>query len=55
VRWSDFTHAIRAASSILDEREIVVVGSQAIHATYKDEELPAAAIASIPFVNGFPW
>jgi hypothetical protein len=47
VRWADFAHAVRAAAGILAEREVVVIGSQAILATFKEEELPAAALASM--------
>lgn len=31
-----FEHAIRAAGAILGENEVLVIGSQAIHASMKD-------------------
>ena len=42
----EFEHAIRAAGSILGTTELLVIGSQAIHATVRDE-LPEAAQRSI--------
>jgi hypothetical protein len=40
-------HILRAATTIVDDGDILVIGSQAILATYDESELPEAAIASI--------
>lgn len=42
----EFDHGIRAAASILGVDEILVIGSQAIHASV-DEPLPEAALRSV--------
>jgi len=39
---AQFEHAIRAAGAILGESEVLVIGSQAIHASLDDETLPEA-------------
>ncbi len=39
---AQFEHTIRAAGSILGEYEVLVIGSQAIHASLDDEMLPEA-------------
>ena len=46
MRRDQLEHAIRTACQIIDRREVIVVGSQAILGTYREEELPAA---SAPF------
>jgi hypothetical protein len=46
MKRSEFEHAIRAAGSILGTSELIVIGSQAIHATIS-EKLPEAAQRSI--------
>jgi hypothetical protein len=46
MKRSEFEHAIRAAGSILGTTELIVIGSQAIHATVSDE-LPEEAQRSI--------
>ena len=46
MKRSEFEHAIRAAGSILETNELIVIGSQAIHATIS-EDLPQAAQRSI--------
>ena len=33
----DFDHALRAAASVLDESELLVIGSQAIHGSIGGE------------------
>ena len=43
---AEFEHAIRAAGGILGTRELMVIGSQAIHATISGE-IPEAAQRSI--------
>jgi hypothetical protein len=43
---AEFAHAIRAAGSILGTTELMVIGSQAIHASVSDD-LPEAAQRSI--------
>lgn len=40
-------HVLRAASSIVGERDVLVIGSQAILASIPDESLPAEATTSI--------
>jgi hypothetical protein len=40
-------HVLRAASSIVTDRRILVIGSQSILATYDEEELPVEATASV--------
>jgi hypothetical protein len=47
VRWDEFAHAVRAAAAILGEHEVVVIGSQAIHASFDDKELPESALVSV--------
>lgn len=42
----EFDHGIRAAASILGVDEVLVIGSQAIHASV-DEPLPEAALRSV--------
>jgi len=46
MKRSEFEHAIRAAASILGTDELMVIGSQALHATVSNE-LPEAAQRSI--------
>ncbi len=43
---SEFEHAVRAAGGVLGTTELLVIGSQAIHATVRGD-LPAAARRSI--------
>lgn len=40
-------HVLRAASTIVGERDILVIGSQAVLASIDDEQLPAEATTSI--------
>ncbi len=42
----EFDHAIRAAGSILDVEEILVIGSQAVHRSIGGQ-LPEAALRSV--------
>jgi hypothetical protein len=46
MKRSEFEHAIRAAASILGTNKLMVIGSQALHATVSNE-LPEAAQRSI--------
>jgi len=46
VRREDFDHAVRAAGAVLGEREIIVLGSQAIYGSAPDE-VPAEALRSV--------
>ena len=46
MKRSEFEHAIRAAASILGTDELMVIGSQALHATVS-AELPEAAQRSV--------
>lgn len=41
-----FEHAVRAAGAVLDVDEVIVIGSQAIHATV-DGDLPEEAVRSV--------
>jgi hypothetical protein len=47
MRRDQLEHAIRAACQIIDRSEVIVVGSQSILGTYREDELPAAATMSI--------
>ena len=47
MRRDQLEHAIRTACQIIEQREVIVVGSQAILGTYDESELPAAATMSI--------
>ena len=42
---AQFEHAIRAAAAVAGEREVIVIGSQAIHAWIEDD-VPVAAMRS---------
>lgn len=46
MRREEFDHTIRAAGSILGENQVLVIGSQAVHAWIKGE-LPPEAVLSI--------
>jgi hypothetical protein len=47
MRRDQLEHAVRTACQIIDRREVIVVGSQAILGTYNEDELPAAATMSV--------
>lgn len=47
MRRDQLEHAIRTACQIIDQTAVIVVGSQAILATYDESQLPAAATMSI--------
>jgi hypothetical protein len=47
MRREQLEHVLRAASSIAGERDVLVIGSQAILASIPDERLPAEATTSI--------
>lgn len=47
MRRDQLEHAIRTACQIIQHREVIVVGSQAILGTYDESQLPAAATMSI--------
>ena len=47
MRRDQLEHAIRTACQIIEQPEVIVVGSQAILGTYDESELPAAAAMSI--------
>ena len=40
-------HVLRAASGIVDDPEILVIGSQSLLASYDEDELPLAATTSM--------
>lgn len=46
MRRDQLEHAIRTACQIIGAPEVIVVGSQAILGTYREDELPAAATMS---------
>lgn len=46
MKRSELEHVLRAASSVLGERNLLVIGSAAILATYPDSMLPAEAVRS---------
>lgn len=43
MRRDQLEHAIRTACRIIQQPEVIVVGSQAILGTYDESQLPAAA------------
>ena len=43
---AQFEHAVRAAAAVVGEREVIVIGSQAIHAWIEDD-IPEAAMRSV--------
>jgi hypothetical protein len=47
MRRDQLEHAIRAACQIIGRREVIVVGSQSILGTFREDQLPAAATMSI--------
>lgn len=46
MKRSEFEHAVRAAASVLNAREVLVIGSQALHASV-DGALPPEAVRSV--------
>jgi hypothetical protein len=46
VRRQELAHLLRAASAIARDREVLVLGSQAILGTYDDDELPEVVTLS---------
>ncbi|MDI3330252.1 MAG: hypothetical protein QJR09_05870 [Micrococcus sp.] len=47
MRRDQLEHAIRTACRVIDRQDVIVVGSQSILATYREEDLPAAATRSL--------
>lgn len=47
MRRDQLEHAIRTACQIIGHEEVIVVGSQAILGTFREEDLPATATMSI--------
>ena len=47
MRRDQLEHAIRTAGQVIKAPEVIVVGSQSILGTYREEELPAAATMSV--------
>jgi len=47
VRREQLEHAIRAATTIVQQSEIIVIGSQAILGSWDEDELPAEAVMSV--------
>jgi hypothetical protein len=46
MRRDQLEHAIRAACQIIDRPEVIVLGSQAILGTFREDELPVRATMS---------
>ena len=46
MRRDQLEHAIRTACQIIGRREVIVVGSQSILGTFREDQLPAAATMS---------
>lgn len=47
MRRDQLEHLLRAASQVVSEPSLLVIGSQAILGTFRESELPAAAVRSI--------
>src|SRR5215212_1951967 len=47
MRRDQLDHAIRTACQIIEQREVIVVGSQSILGSFAEDQLPAAATMSI--------
>ncbi len=47
MKREEFEHAIRAAAAVLGVREVLVIGSQALHASVDVEELPPEVSRSV--------
>jgi hypothetical protein len=47
MRRDQLEHAIRTAYQIIEQPEVIVVGSQAILGSFREEELPADATMSV--------
>lgn len=47
MRRDQLEHAIRAATRIVKQREIIIIGSQAILGSWDESELPAEAVTSV--------
>lgn len=55
MRRQDLEHVLRAAAEITGERDIVVLGSQAILGSVEDDRLPLEATRSIEVDLAFPF
>ncbi|RMI12709.1 DUF6036 family nucleotidyltransferase [Cellulomonas triticagri] len=47
MRRPELAHLLRAASTVADDPDILLVGSQSILGTYDEDDLPEAAVGSI--------
>lgn len=47
MRRDQLEHAIRTACQVIDRPEVIVVGSQAILGTFREEDLPPEATMSV--------
>jgi hypothetical protein len=54
VRRAQLEHVVRAASNVVGERDVLVIGSQAVLASIPDAKLPAEATTSIEADLAFP-
>ena len=43
----ELAHVLRAASQIVNDAEIIVIGSQAILGSFREDELPVEAVVSM--------
>jgi hypothetical protein len=47
MKRDELAHILRAASRIVGEHDIVVIGSQSIRGSFTEDQLPEPAVASI--------
>lgn len=46
MKREDLAHILRAAAQIVDDPDVVVIGSQSILGSYDEDDLPAQAVGS---------
>ncbi|WP_345043415.1 hypothetical protein [Arthrobacter methylotrophus] len=46
MRRDELEHAIRAATSVIRQDQVIIIGSQAILGSYTEDQLPRAATMS---------
>ena len=47
MRREDLEHLVRAAGTIIRDDHLVVIGSQSVHGTFDDDDLPSEAMFSM--------
>lgn len=47
MKREDLAHILRAASKIVDDPDVVIIGSQSILGSYDEDDLPAEAVGSV--------